>query len=184
MPILDEERSIYPDDLLDGLTDEDVDRDWWVLHTKPRQEKSVSRDLFALDIPFYLPLIKKTSTRRDRTVQSYIPLFASYVFMFASEEERIRCLKTNRVTQTLTIEDAEEFVHDLRQLRELIESEAPLTVESRLVPGDKVRVLNGSFAGLEGTVLNRRGKMRLLVAVNFLQQGASVEIDDYMLEPI
>jgi len=41
----------------------------------------------------------------------------------------------------------------------------------------------GPFAGLEGTVVVRRGETRLLVAVNFLQQGASVEIDDFVLEP-
>ena len=38
--------------------------------------------------------------------------------------------------------------------------------------------------GLEGTILSRRGDCRLLVAVNFLQQGASVAIDDCMLEPV
>jgi len=33
-------------------------------------------------------------------------------------------------------------------------------------------------------VLVRRGETRLLVSINFLQQGASVEIDDFQLEPI
>ena len=38
--------------------------------------------------------------------------------------------------------------------------------------------------GMEGTVTSRRGACRLLVAINFLQQGVSVAIDDYMLEPL
>ena len=63
-------------------------------------------------------------------------------------------------------------------------SDAPLTVERRLVPGNRVRVRHGPLAGIEGVVLTRRGNTQLLVAVNFLQQGASVEIDDYVLEPI
>jgi hypothetical protein len=33
-------------------------------------------------------------------------------------------------------------------------------------------------------VLSRRGQTRLVIAVNFLQQGASVEIDDFLLDPI
>ena len=37
---------------------------------------------------------------------------------------------------------------------------------------------------MEGTVLVRRGKTRLIVSVTFLQQGASVEVDDFNLEPI
>jgi hypothetical protein len=38
--------------------------------------------------------------------------------------------------------------------------------------------------GLEGTVLMRRAQTRLLVSIDFLQQGASVAIEDYLLEPL
>jgi transcription antitermination factor NusG len=57
-------------------------------------------------------------------------------------------------------------------------------VESRLGPGRRVRVRNGPFAGLEGTVASRRGKTRLVLHVDFLQQGASVEIEDFQVEPV
>jgi hypothetical protein len=33
-------------------------------------------------------------------------------------------------------------------------------------------------------VVTRRGAERLLVAVQFLQQGVSIEINDYQLEPL
>ncbi len=184
MPILREQTSIYPETLLDDLTAEPSDRRWWVLYTKARQEKAVSRDLLGYEIPFYLPLIKKESVSRGRRRSSFIPLFAGYVFLYGSEEERIRSLTTNRISRVLPVDDPELFLHDIRQFRQLIATDAPLTVESRLVPGDRVRVRHGLFAGLEGTVLKRRGKTRLLVCVNFLQQGASVEVDDFLLEPI
>ena len=90
----------------------------------------------------------------------------------AAEEERVRSLTTGRISRVLEVEDADQLVFDLRQLRQLIVSDAPLTVESRLAAGQWVRVRQGAFAGLEGTVLKRRGKTRLLVSINFLQQGA------------
>ena len=38
--------------------------------------------------------------------------------------------------------------------------------------------------GIEGVITQRRGgKRRLLVAVEFLHRGVSVEIDDFMVEP-
>ena len=40
----------------------------------------------------------------------------------------------------------------------------------------------GALRGLEGVVVKRHSKCRLLVAVNYLQQGVSVEIDDCALE--
>ena len=71
----------------------------------------------------------------------------------------------------LTVEDAEQLVRDLRQIKRLIESDAPLTIERRIAPGQRVRIEQAALMGMEGTVLVRRGETRLLVCVNFLQQG-------------
>jgi hypothetical protein len=38
--------------------------------------------------------------------------------------------------------------------------------------------------GLEGTVVSQHGRCRVLIAVNFLQQGASVAIEDHLLESL
>ncbi|OHB66723.1 MAG: hypothetical protein A2V70_08200 [Planctomycetes bacterium RBG_13_63_9] len=184
MPILREESTLFPETLLDELVCEPSERRWWVLYTRARQEKAVSRALLGYQIPFYLPLVKKTSVNRGRNYTSHVPLFSGYVFLYGSEEERVRSLTTNRISRTLAVDDATRFVHDLRQICQLIASNAPLTVESRLVPGNRVRVRHGSMAGLEGIVLTRRGATRLLVSIDFLQRGASVEIDDFLLEPI
>ena len=70
------------------------------------------------------------------------------------------------------------------QISRLIDTGAPLTVESRICPGDSVRIKSGPMAGLEGRVIHRRGKTRLLVAVKMLHQGVSLEIDDFQLEPL
>jgi transcriptional antiterminator RfaH len=129
-------------------------------------------------------LVRKTSVSRGRKRMSLVPLFGGYLFLYGSEDERVRTLTTNRISRILTVEDPDQLAFDLRQLRQLIASNAPLTVESRLGPGQRVRVRSGAFAGLEGAVLKRRGETRLLVSINFLQQGASVEIDDFMLDPL
>ena len=182
MPILEEETSIFPETLLSEAPG--AGRRWFALYTKARQEKSLARELLKYSVPFYLPLVKKTSVARGRKRTSLVPLFGGYLFLFASEEERVRTLTTNRVSRVLSVENSEQLVFDLAQLRQLIAAGAPLTVESRLSPGRRVRVRHGAFAGLEGTVLKRRAETRLLVSVNFLQKGASVEIDDFFLEPL
>jgi transcriptional antiterminator RfaH len=184
MPILREEPSVFPATLLDEPPADVADRRWLAVYTKARQEKSLGRELLKYGIPFYLPLVKKTSASRGRKRTALAPLFHGYVFLFVGEEERIRSLATNRISRVLNVEDPDQLLFDLRQLRQLIVANAPLTIESRLGPGQRVRVRQGAFAGLEGTVLKRRGETRLLVSINFLQQGASVEIDDFLLEPL
>ncbi|MDZ4821501.1 MAG: antitermination protein NusG, partial [Planctomycetota bacterium] len=64
----------------------------------------------------------------------------------------------------------------------LIESGEPLTVESRLRAGQRVRVKNGALEGIEGTIVERRGEERLLIAVEFIQQGVSILIGDFQVE--
>ena len=184
MPILKEEPSLFPETLLDALPSEPASRRWFAFYTKSRQEKSLARELLKYGIPFYLPLVRKTNVSRGRKRTSLVPLFGGYVFLYGSEEERVRSLTTGRISRVLDVEDPDQLVFDLRQLRQLIAADAPLTVESRLAAGQWVRVRQGAFAGLEGIVMKRRGKTRLLVSINFLQQGASVEIDDFLLEPL
>jgi len=182
MPILREELSSYPPDLFDGF--DQGDRLWWAVYTKARQEKALARELLQQSVPFYLPQIPKTALRRGRKFKSLIPLFQGYVFMLGTPDERRTALTTNRVSRVLDVADGGQLFHDLKQVRKLIESNAPLSVESRLDVGRRVRVKSGSLMGLEGTVQSRRGESRLVVAVQFLQQGVSMVIDDFNLEPL
>lgn len=189
MPILVQEPCIYPEGLLSDpeslrIEGQELQRFWWVIYTKARQEKAISRELLARETPFYLPLVKRTNVCRGRKFSSYCPLFSGYVFMHASQEERVSSMVTNRVSRILAAPEGEQLRHDLLQIQRLIAANVPLTVESRLAAGDLVRIRRGPLAGLEGTVLVRRGQTRLLVSVNFLQQGASVEVDDFLLEPL
>ena len=184
MPILSEEPSLYPSTLLDDPFHEPLGRSWWVLCTKPRQEKAVARDLLAAEVPYFLPLIKRKTAFRGRMIASRVPIFTGYVFLYGSSEERTWALRTNRVPKTLHVASQDRLANDLRHLHHLISSDFSLSIESRLTRGSRVRVKRGPLSGLEGTVLKRHGETRLLVAVDFLQRGASIEIDDFMLESI
>lgn len=129
-------------------------------------------------------MIKKTTVYRKSTFTSYAPLFTGYVFLHGSDNERVLALTTKRIAQVLVVTDYDRLCRELRQIHQLIASDASLTIESRLTAGVRVRVRFGPLQGLEGTALTRRGKTRVLVSVDFLQQGASIEFDDYLLEPI
>ena len=184
MPILAAEPDCYPLNLLDELAVDPGDRRWWAVYTKSRQEKSLARQLSGMSVPYYLPLISKTSRIGGRKVKSHLPVFAGYVFLFGTDEERVQALTTNRISKILAVPGTEEMTTDLRHVRSLILAGAPLTVEARLQPGERVRIKSGSLMGLEGTIICRRGETRLLIAVHYLQQGVSVQIEDYMVEPI
>ncbi len=184
MPILAKETSLYPPSLLDDVLLPSSQNCWWAIYTKSRQEKALARFLLSREIPFYLPTVDRTSLIRGRKVRSSNPLFAGYMFLYGSQEERTQCFQSNRISSILPVHDQQQLSNDLKDICRLTESEFALTVESRLEPGQRVRVHSGVFQGLEGVIVTRRGKTRLAINVDFLQQGASVEIDDFLFEPI
>jgi transcription antitermination factor NusG len=194
MPILQQQPAFYPPTLLSNSPDADFDfkakdqwespRTWWAVYTRSRQEKSLARRLYVNQVPFYLPLVSHEHVYRGRRIKAYIPLFSNYMFLFGTEDERVAALTTNSVSRMLPVVDRKLLFHDLLNLHQLIDSGAPMTVEQRLESGRAVRIKTGSLKGVEGTVLQRRGGNRLLVAVNYIQLGVSLAIEDFMLEPI
>ena len=182
MPILERETNLCPIDLLTSCPSSS-DAKWWALYTMSRQEKQLMRKLAAQKVSFYCPIIEKkyrSPAGRQRT--SFVPLFANYVFMYGNEEARHFALTTNTISRCLEVENGESFRSDLLQLETLIALGEPITLESRLQPGAKVKVKSGPMKGASGVVCQRKGVDRLIIFVNFLQQGASVELNDWEVE--
>ncbi len=69
--------------------------------------------------------------------------------MYGNDDDRYAALKTNRIIQSLEVQDQPQLWNDLRQLQRLIDEEAPLTVESRLEAGRRVRIKSGTMMGME-----------------------------------
>ena len=186
MPILAPEPDIFPDDLLDhSELSSHSHRRWWAMYTLARREKELVRRLRAMRIAHYAPMIpRRNRSPNGRVRTAYVPLFASYVFMYGDEDNRYQALTTNCISRWLKVVDGHELEHDLRQIRCLVVSDAPLTPEARLRAGMRVRIRSGALAGLEGVVIKRQNQERLLVAVNSLMQGVSVLLDGFQVERI
>ena len=75
------------------------------------------------------------------------------MFMFGNEDERITALSTKCISRMLPVDDTDRLLSDLLNIHQLIEAEAPMTVEQRLEPGRTVRVRSGVMEGAEGVVI-------------------------------
>jgi transcription antitermination factor NusG len=184
MPILKRENDLWPNNLLD----EDCEasrQPWWGMYTLPRFEKKLMRQLEELGIAFYGPTIsRRYRSPGGRLRTSYEPLFPNYVFVCGDEYQRYNAVSTGSVSRWLPVPQPEELITDLRQIHRLILTDADLAPETRLEPGDRVRVKNGVFKGFEGTVLRRENEVRLLISVRYMGRGASVALDDCQLESL
>lgn len=178
MPILPPEPDMFPENLFPLASNaKESSRCWSVFHTRPRQEKCVARDLEERGLSFYLPLESKLTWVRGRPVAVRIPLFPGYVFFLGDEQERIRALATRRVVRTLKVHDQTELTRDLQQIHRVLATGTDVQLEKTLAPGTLVEITTGPLAGLRGTILCGEKHRRILVAVHFLHQGASVRLD-------
>ncbi|RPI90875.1 MAG: antitermination protein NusG [Planctomycetaceae bacterium] len=186
MPILAREPDVFPADLLESPpAARDPERNWLVAYTISRREKELARRLLACGLPFFLPQreqqFRSPSGRRQK---AFLPMFPGYVFVLAEPGERELILKTNCISQLLNVTDPDELEFDLRQIFQLTRAGTTLTLEPKLEPGTRVRIVSGAFQGFEGTVLKRQAGDRLLVMVRYVQQGVSFSLEGFQVEPL
>lgn len=157
---------------------------WWIAHTKARCEKAFAWDLLRRGIDYFLPMMERVTVSSGKKRRGMAPLFSSYVFFCGNEESRYAALTTDRLCQVLRVVDREQLVRELGALEAALQAGAPLDFYPQFEVGRRCRVKAGAFKGLEGTVLEKHAKGRLMLFVSILRQGASLEIDADLLEPI
>jgi transcription antitermination factor NusG len=143
------------------MKQKETDKLWYVVYTRPRWEKRVAELLTAAGIENYCPLNKVTRQWSDREKTVLEPFFKSYVFVCITETRKwdvtnipgvvnyIHWLGKPAVIPNAEIEVLKSFLetHDKVYLR-------PLNIET----GKKVKITNGVFLNLEGTVVALKGK--------------------------
>lgn len=183
MPLLPLEPFLYPHDLFTSGAGTQPRGRWWVLHTRPRAEKTLARKLWALQNAFFLPLLRKEWQNRGRSFTAHIPLFPGYVFLCGDDGARLAALQTKQVVRVLECPEGERLAADLGRIYCLMESGAPMAPENRLQPGMPVVLTSGPLVGLEGKIVRRDRRARFVIEVDFIQRGASVEVEGWMLQP-
>ncbi len=158
--------------------------DWHVLHTKSRQEKVLSEDLAALSIAHFLPLVRSVRYYGKRKAVVDEPLFPGYIFLRGSIEQAYIADRTRRVAHIIKVADQQLIDWELRNLSMALANTAALMAYPFLKEGVRVEVRSGPFRGLQGVIDGRSKNDRLLLQVNTLGRGVSLEIDGSLLEPI
>jgi transcription antitermination factor NusG len=184
MPILPAEPDLFPPELWqrDDPTDGGA-RAWWCLHTLPRQEKAIARDLRQHGIAYYLPqAVNEKRTPQGRKIRSVAPLFTGYVFLLGDQAERLSAIRSNRLVNVLEVADQAGLTRDLRQVHRLLNSGLTVLPEPQMPVGARVRITSGPLLGMEGTVVRRGKRDQFVAVVNFLGRGAMVELEDWQVE--
>lgn len=150
---------------------------WVVLKTRPRCEKRVEHHCRTLGLTVYLPLRAKTHHYGARVRAFSSPLFPGYLFCVMSPDQRIAILESKRVARILEAADQGELVRQLNHIATALKSEEFVDVMPFLEQGRRVVVTSGRLKGVEGIVQHLKGKTRVVINIEMIQQAVAVEVN-------
>ena len=159
-------------------------RGWVVVHARPRCEKKIAEYCERNRIPVYLPLRKKVHRYGARERSFWSPLFPGYAFCVVDATARTSVNQNRYVANVLDVLDQASLMDQLRQIRTALSAGDVVEVMPYLEKGKRVRVQGGAFKGLEGVVLRVKGKTRVVVNVDMIQQSVAFEIDSAYIAPL
>lgn len=158
--------------------------DWYVLHTRSRQEKALHQTLHAIGIGCFLPLMKVIRFYGKRKARIEEPMFPGYIFMRGSREQAFTADRTGRIVQIIPVVQQEQLDWELTNLHLAVRGIAPLEPFACLKEGMRVEVRSGPFRGIQGIIERRDAPDRLHLQVAMLGRSMSMVVDASLLDPV
>jgi transcription termination/antitermination protein NusG len=153
---------------------------WYAVYTRSRHEKRIKEQLEGMSFESFLPLYEAVHRWKDRRVRVSLPVFPGYVFVrIALPELRRPVVRVPGVVNLVgrpgcptPIEDQE-----IEALRVCFLCGHSLAPHPYLTVGRRVRVRSGPLADVEGILLRKKGKSRLILSVKLIGRSVAVEVD-------
>ena len=163
---------------------------WFAIWTRSQCETIVEEQLTRKRFEVFLPRIRIPSRRRDRHVVLSQPLFPGYVFVHVAPSRKacIDVASTDGVVRMIGEKwDSPYSIPDeeVDSVRRIVQSGERVGAVPWIRIGDRVRIVTGVLAGLEGFVEAwRGGRATFVVSLDLLQRSVGVELAADVVERI
>ena len=152
---------------------------WYVVYTRPQQERKLAERLSELEIKSYLPVIKTLRQWHDRQKYVELPLFPNYVFVMLSS-----------LVDYHKVSDINGFVSYIRFGKDVARVDNAVIENIRLASkdehlevlpddfkiGQRLIINKGPFTGLNCELVDYNGKTKAIVRLKLLNRIILVDI--------
>ncbi len=159
---------------------------WFVIQVAPRMERKVGSVLEYKGYEYFAPTYVARKKWSDRIKVLEEPLFPGYVFarrgmsgfggLLCSTPGVIRILSAGG--RPIPVTDSE-----LDAVRRITLHGRPMPIQ-HVHSGDKVKILDGPFAGIVGIVKQIRNRDCLVLSVQLISQSIYVEVREFNVAPV
>jgi len=163
-------------------------KNWYLIHTKPKQESIAKDNLGKQNYLVYLPMVIVRRKRRNRSIRVIEALFPRYLFIHLDDATDdwspirstigisslvrfgvIPARISEDLIATIMKRENEEGIHELQA--------------GDFEEGQKVRIAEGPFEGYEAIFKSKSGQERAFLLLNIAQNMSKIQIDIDKIEP-
>jgi len=159
---------------------------WYAVSVRPRHEKLVTRHLEHRGVNYFLPVYRSLRQWKDRRKELDMALFPGYVFVNLNLRNRGGVLQAPGVVQFVSFQGQPAVVPDveIRALESGLHAGLRLQPHPYLRQGARVRVKRGPLTGVEGIMVRRKERFRLVLSIDLIMRSVMLEVDEADVEPL
>ena len=155
---------------------------WYAVCCKPRQEAVAEANLVRQDFHVYLPRIRIRRRRRGQWIDAVEVLFPRYLFI---RIDPLRCstapVRSTRGVAGLVRFGGQPAVVPDEVIDALLQCEDPASGlhqdnRPRFRTGDRIKLVEGPFAGMEAVFAEQDGEKRVIVLLELLGKTNKVRV--------
>ena len=163
-------------------------RAWYLVYSKPQQERIAWENLERQGYPSYLPMIRNRRRRKGKYTSIVEPMFPRYLFVHLSDQTD----NWGPIRSTIGVANLVRFgmraarVPDalITMMMEREEDGVQKLAVPELKPGDQVRIVEGVMAGYEAIFQAKTGKERVVLLLQLAEDRTArvqMNVDDIEL---
>jgi len=169
-------KPVYIDELYGELELFTDDRNWVVVHTKPRCEKKVADYAKKNQITYYLPQYTDKRVYQRRKVDVDKILFPSYIFVGIDFKNKQELLISGYTVNFLKVNAQKELIEELQAIYYGRQKNVAMEPGLWLEKGLEVEIVNGPLKGIRGVVEDQSKLTEVRLQVNILRQAVLVKV--------
>jgi transcription termination/antitermination protein NusG len=159
---------------------------WYAVSTKSRQEKAAANTLQALGVRHFLPLRLQNRQWSDRVQAVSVPLFPGYLFVHVDlwSPVKLEVLKVPGIARFIgdRMGPSPIPVSEIESIQGLMNSGVEFDSHPFLKEGDRVRVVRGALAGIEGILVRVGSRSRMVISIEIIHRSLAITVSERDVE--
>lgn len=162
---------------------------WYLIHTKPRQENTALLNLVQQGYECYLPMLPAEKLRQGALSVVEEPLFPRYLFIHLDPSGGSQSWgpirSTKGVSRLVSFGSEPAKVGgglvEMLRFQETVLRKQP---QCHFIPGERVELRSGAFAGMEAIYQISEGERRVLVLIELLNRPVQMSVSPSTLRKV